>query len=228
MHRTTQTELYFPEQTRWGGRRENAGRKRKGAVAHASREAVSRHDPRLVTLELVERLPRSRKLREDDVITGCIRAAQRATFHVVLDSIQSNHLQLIVESDDRAALAGGMQGFNRRVACALNKLWSRRGRVFAQRFHVRVLRSLRQVRNALRYVLNNHLKHMERASSGGACRLPDHFSSGRYFDGWSSRSPEMDVNASASVVAAPAWKIRCGWKRHYPAIAPDEVAALPA
>lgn len=224
MSRTTQTELEFPEQSTWGGRRKNAGRrKRDGSVAHAPRESVSQHDPRLVTLKLVEGLPRLRTSRTGDVITNCIRAAQRGSFRIVHYSIQSNHLHLIVEADDRAALAGGMKGLTCRVARALNKLWRRRGRVFVQRFHDRVLRSLRQVRNALRYVLNNHLKHMEHASSGGTSSDPDWFSSGRFFDGWAGRGADRDAGVERSIVAEAGWKIRSGWKRHYAAIGLDEV-----
>jgi REP-associated tyrosine transposase len=227
VRRTTQKELQFPEQPKWGGRRKNAGRrKRKGSVAHAPRESVSKHDPRLVTLKLVEGLPRLRTSRAGDAITNCIRAAQRSNFRIVHYSIQSDHLHLIVESDDRAALSGGMKGFTCRVARGLNKLWRRRGRVFVRRFHDRVLRSLRQVRNALRYVLNNHLKHMEHASSGGTSSDPDWFSSGRFFDGWKGRAPDRVASAEGAVVAPAGWKIRKGWKRYYAAIALDEVPVL--
>ena len=107
MSRTTQSELEFPEQPRWGGRRRNAGRrKRKGGVAHAPRESVSKHDPRLVTLKLARGLPQLRTKRFGGAITDCILVAQRRSFRIVHYSIQSNHLHMIVEADDRAALAG--------------------------------------------------------------------------------------------------------------------------
>jgi hypothetical protein len=75
----------------------------------------------------------------------------------------------------------GMRGLGCRLAQGLNKLWGRRGKVFARRFHERVLKSLRQVRNALRYVLNNHHKH----GQVGRANRPDPFSTGAYCDGWS-------------------------------------------
>ena len=46
------------------------------------------------------------------------------------------------------ALARGMQGLSIRMARRLNRLWRRSGKVFADRFHVEVLRTPRQVRDA--------------------------------------------------------------------------------
>jgi len=46
-----------------------------------------------------------------------------------------------------------------RVAKGLNKLWARRGKVFADHYHDRILRTPREVRNALCYVLHNAKKH---------------------------------------------------------------------
>jgi len=220
-----QNELAFPEPKRWGGRRAGAGRRKgkgDGRVAHASREPVSKHDPRLVTLKLAEGLPGLRNVRTADALTSCIRAAQKRSFRIVHYSIQSNHLHLIIEAHDRDALSNGMKGFACRIARALNKLWRRRGRVFSERFHDRVLRSLNQVRSALKYVLNNHLKHAEHPSKLGPSPIPDWYSSGRYFDGWLNRPPDLAAGAQGAVVAVPCWKIRHGWKRHYRAIATDE------
>jgi hypothetical protein len=107
------------------------------------------------------------------------RAKGSAPFQVVHHSIQSNHLHLIVEAGDRNELTAGMRGLLVRIARTLNRLWGRRGSVFADRFHERVLASPRQVRNALVYVLQNLRKH------GIAMREPDPFSSGPEFEGWS-------------------------------------------
>jgi len=69
------------------------------------------------------------------------------------------------------------------------------------------LTSPRQVRNALVYVLHNHLKH-------GAARgvVLDPLSSAASFDGCATPAPR-----SARVgppIAAQTWFLRVGWKRH--------------
>jgi hypothetical protein len=74
----------------------------------------------------------------------------RFGFRLVHFSVQSNHLHLVAEAGDRHALALGMQGLLIRVAKALNKLWARRGAVFFDRYHARILRTPREVRNAAR------------------------------------------------------------------------------
>jgi REP element-mobilizing transposase RayT len=74
-------------------------------------------------------------------------------------SVQGNHLHFIVEADDHVALAKGMQGLAIRMAKALNRVMRRSGTVFAQRYHSRILRTVTEVRNALRYVLHNLQQH---------------------------------------------------------------------
>jgi putative transposase len=77
-------------------------------------------------------------------------------------SVQGNHIHLIVEAPQATARA--MQGFSIRVAKRLNKMMRREGRVFADRYHARPLRTPTEVRRAVRYVRDNHRKHMaERA-----------------------------------------------------------------
>ena len=64
----------------------------------------------------------------------CIREAQRVDFRSVHDSVQSDHVHLIVEADDKQALSNGMKGLGCRVARTLNQLWRRSGKVFRERF----------------------------------------------------------------------------------------------
>ena len=63
---------------------------------------------------------------------------------------------------NQARLEVGMQGLAIRIARGLNRLWGRKGKVFADRYHDRVLRTPREVRNALAYVLNNARRHAVR------------------------------------------------------------------
>ena len=87
----------------------------------------------------------------------------------------------------------------------LNRALERSGRVFADRYHARQLKTPAEVRNALRYVLNNYLHH----GRGGA--KPDPCSSGRAFDGWRDRC--VHELATAPVCAARSWLLRVGWRK---------------
>jgi REP element-mobilizing transposase RayT len=144
---------------------------------------------------------------------GAASARRAAPFQVVHHSIQSNHLHLIVEAEDRAALTRGMRGLLVRIARGLNRLWLRRGPVFEDRFHEHELHTAREVRNALVYVLQNLRKH------GIALAGPDPLSSGPEFDGWSS--------SSAGPSRGPAGGTRFGGDRAASGVRPKQAGSTP-
>ena len=74
-------------------------------------------------------------------------------------SVQGNHLHLILEANSSDSLSRGMQGLCIRIARALNRLMARKGHVFADHFHSRLLLSPTEVMRAIQYVLLNHRKH---------------------------------------------------------------------
>jgi REP element-mobilizing transposase RayT len=158
-----------------------------------------------VTVRLRPGLP---SLRETAARVRVMRAfrggRERFGFRLVQYSLQPNHLHLIAEAEDRTALSRGMQGLLVRIAHALNDLWKHAGSVFADRFHARALRTPREVRVALVYVLQNARRH------GFSLRGADPCSSGPWFDGW------KDLLATAvgrPVVSAQTWLLCEGWRR---------------
>ena len=136
------------------------------------------------------------------------RGQQRFGLRLIHYSVQSNHLHLIAETEDAASLSRGMQGLCVRVARAINQQLSRAGRVFADRYHARALRTPRAVHYALRYVLLNARKHQRSGRSGGTLdaerTLPPGFidtcSSAPWFDGF-SRPSELAFGARAARAA---------------------------
>ena len=153
-------------------------------------------------------LPSLRGLREFAALRGAIVAGcERVGFRLVHFSVQSNHLHLIVEGDDRTSLSRGLQGLAVRMARALNRLWKRFGSVFADRFHDRILRSPTEVWSALRYVLCNARKH----GAWNSRSRPDPMSSAPWFDGWGELAPEPAE--SAPTPRARTWLLNEGWQR---------------
>jgi len=102
-------------------------------------------------------------LREHSLFVEVRKALSAAKhqfgFALVHFSVQRDHLHLIAEANDRRALSRGIQGLSIRLALAVNRHLERKGRLFADRYHARVLRTPREVRFALRYVLLNVHKH---------------------------------------------------------------------
>ena len=206
---TRSSQLALPFATR-GGARPGAGRKPKGPrplVSHARRPRHSRHHPVHVTTRVCAGLPRLRTHATLAVFERSLReAGEHLGLRVVHYSVQDDHLHFLMEAEDARSLSRGMKGLLVRIARALNRLWHRAGRVFADRFHARALRTPNEVRHALVYVLNNSRKHVGRYAG------IDPGSSGRWFDGWTT--PPAVCAESAPVFAARTWLLSIGWRRH--------------
>jgi hypothetical protein len=122
-----------------------------------------------------------------------------------------DHLHLVAEAASTEALAVGMKGLCVRLARGLNRLLGRSGSVFADRYHVRVMESPRELRHVLAYVMNNARRHGLFVGRGRA----DEFSSFEAFDGWHTTPRNPSPPDGLRVVAPPrSWLRRVGWRRH--------------
>ena len=130
-------------------------------------------------------------------------------------SVQRDHVHLIVECAGKQALGRGMKCVSERVARTVHRVFGRRGKVLDGRYHLHVLRSPREVRAALAYVLLNARKHWrERRGAAPPVRL-DEASSGRWFDGWRGAwVREGPPTERPEVARAHTWLLRAGWRRH--------------
>ena len=203
----------------WGGRRPGAGRKPAGPTAgvpHGPRAIHHGRHPVHVTLRIVAGLPSLRSATLFPALRGSLAAASAASFRIVHYSVQLNHIHLLVEAEGTRALGRGMQGLGIRLAKAINRRLGRKGRVWNDRYHGRPLRTPREVRHGLVYVLLNGRKH------GVSGRAIDACSSGAWFEGW-REAVEMP-RGPAPVARARTWLLRVGWRRGG-AIGTDEAPA---
>lgn len=205
--RVRQHELGFRT---WGGARRGAGRKPNGPrarVPHTARPALAARHPVHVTIRVRAGLPSLRRDAPRRAIERAISfAADRLGARLVHYSIQTTHLHFVVEASDRRALSRAMQGLGIRLALALNRLWKRIGSVFADRFHSRILRTPREVRNVLVYVLHNARHHGLHFAGVDPC------SSAAGFDGWSELCASEP--RSSPCARAETWLLRLGWRQH--------------
>jgi putative transposase len=155
-----------------GGARKGAGRKPNGeraGVKHRVRPVLKARFPVHVTLRVEQRVWNLRSRRcfgalQRAFLGGCARVG----FRICEFSVQGNHIHMIVEANGTHALSRGMQGIAIRMAKALNKRLSTKGRVFADRYHAHILASPQEVRNALAYVIHNYATHQRRAGRSAA------------------------------------------------------------
>jgi len=219
------------------------GRPPKGprsSERHKKRPAIKASEPIHVTLRVADDIGRI-GLRKRSVYKA-VREAMFVTYgredcRIVHLSIQDNHVHLLVEAEDRMALARGMQAFQISAAKHINAAvsnagswWERRklrvkskrrkGSVFPDRYHEEIIRTPRQARNALAYVLNNWRKHREHKADHARTWLIDPFSTGWSFDGWKERADEPFVwKLRASYEPIMSWRPRTwllttGWRRY--------------
>jgi hypothetical protein len=129
--------------------------------------------------------------------------------------VQRNHLHLLVEAAGKEALGRGMKAISARVARAVQRAFDLRGSVLHGRYHLRVLRTPREVRNALAYVLLNARKHWRERHGSPPPEGLDEASSGRWFQGWRRASGSREPPPERSEVAPPrTWLLSAGWRRH--------------
>ena len=171
-----------------------------------------------MTLRLLDGLPSLRRPRTMRLIVGVLTEERRKQgFRLVHYVVRANHLHLVCEAEQSEALSRGVQRLASRIARGVNRLWRRRGTLFGDRFHGRVVRSPRQARNLLAYVLLN--THKDMARRGQVLLGVDPWSSGQWFDGWADVParvpPRPDAAGTESEVAPPgSWLLREGWRKH--------------
>jgi REP element-mobilizing transposase RayT len=209
MKRARQLELKFHM---WGGKRRGSGRKRtaRGPVPHRARPTHQQAHPVHVTLRASRRLPSLRKQALFLALRRALGATARSWFRVVHFSVQADHVHLLVEADDATSLSRGVRGVTIRLARAFNRAAGRCGKVWGDRYHARALRTPREVRNGIVYVLMNWKKHVASAAGFDPC------SSARSFEGWKAGSAPWPRSRAPDVppLEAPqTWLVRLGWKR---------------
>jgi REP element-mobilizing transposase RayT len=223
-NRHVQQELF-----QHGGKRKGGGRKPK------HRRAGSRHDRRpeikpYHALHVVMRVvPAVGSLRRRSIYkairNATITAALRERFRIIHVSVQRTHVHMIVEAATKVALARGMQGFEIAAARNINTMLGsgkrrRCGQVFADRYHVKVIKSPRQAHHALRYVLCNWRHHDEDKQGLASTWLVDPFSTGILFPDWKELEdkdlmwPIRETYDPLVVFRPSTWLLREAWKRH--------------
>jgi len=93
-----------------------------------------------------------------------------------------------------------MKAIGARLARAVNRVFARSRPVLADRYHVRVLRTPREVRNALAYVLLNARGTREGGRTLSRAFGIDPASSGRWFDGCGTAGIESERRCGAPAV----------------------------
>jgi putative transposase len=219
-----------------GGKRTGAGRPRKGrgSAPHRKRPTLKASQPVHVVLRVARDVGSLRKrhmykaLREATitVLKRELSFRENGAFRIVHMSIQGTHVHLLVEASHATALSRGMQSFQISAAKHINRAIRertgkrRKGSVFPDRFHETIIKSPRQARHALAYVLNNWRKHREDRERFAQGWKMDPYSTAVLFAGWKEREDEPCVAKyrptyePLAVYFPQTWLLKTGWRRH--------------
>ncbi len=212
-----------------GGARPGAGRPRipdakRGYVPHRVRPALNRTTPAHVTLRLRDGRPSLRRKEVFRLLREAVKKARLKGLEVVHFAILSNHIHLLLEPKDARALGRAIQSLAISFAKKLNRQSAGSGAVFAERYHLRLLRTPTETRYALAYVLSNEGKHQGR---GAGTHAIGPFSSGFAFEEWQILfgrkytyviATDWSISAierwlTEVLVPPRTWLLREGWRR---------------
>jgi putative transposase len=152
-------------------------------VSRNARPRLSGKQPVHATMRV---LPEICSLRAIHVAVrrALLAGACKGQFRLVYFAILGNHLHLIAEAGDTEQLSKGLQGIAIRIARAVNqKMGRRRGKVFSDRYHLHVLKTPRETRAAIEYVIHNYRSHRARVGQPAAPGFIDPHSSATYLYG---------------------------------------------
>lgn len=130
---------------------------RDKGIRHRRREYL--HRPR--ALHLTVKLNRA-DIRTKTVLAILKNAIMRARLRglrIIHFSLEHNHVHLFAECGDNLVLSKAMQGFGVSLAKRINGAYKLKGQRYKHRYHLRVLKSATDVRNVIRYILKNGIKH---------------------------------------------------------------------
>jgi putative transposase len=177
---------------------------------HRARPEHEARHPSHITLRAGRRVGSLRAERVLRLVRSIVARPKHDGFQVVHFSIQSDHVHLIVEADDKEALAWGVRSLVIRLAKRLNQMRGSSGAVWADRYHRRDLGTPTEVRRALVYVFTNAKKHLGVASKA---EVVDLCSTAPSFDGWSRPLGAAITSRAPPHLAPKTWLLRIGWKR---------------
>jgi putative transposase len=233
------TQLGFAGLCDHGGARLGVRRRRRQRtrVAHRARPEHKDRFPVHITLRALDGLISFRRPRLYAALRSAIARSQRgAAFRITDFSVEPNHGHFITEAADKAALCNGVRALVIRLTLAIRRITGYRGPVWADRYFAHELRSPREYRNALCYVLHNWKKHVRGAGGMDECSSAPWFWGWSALtrscsDGWASAQPgvtkpwtavgppvppglsarEADTTPLCPVVRPETWLAKTGW-----------------
>lgn len=138
-----------------------AGRpaKHDKGIRHTERELLKK----LSSLHLTIKIERNKAGLKNKTVLAvlhkAIKNARKIGLGIIHYTLEYDHIHLLVEARDNETLGKGMQSFGICFSKGINKYKAVQGQVYKTRYHLRVLKTLKEIKNVLNYVFGNAVKH---------------------------------------------------------------------
>lgn len=128
-------------------------------IRHTRRERIIKLSALHLTIKVRENKADIQNKRILKALHHAIKRARHQRLRIIHYTLEYNHAHLVVEVGDNKILHKGMQAFGISIAKAINKMKQVKGTVYKHRYHLRKLKTRREVKNAIQYVFGNGIKH---------------------------------------------------------------------
>jgi REP element-mobilizing transposase RayT len=140
----------------------------KGAGRPAIHDPGIRHTERLkieklTSLHLTVKI---KKIKADlknkiilTILKRAIKNARKKGLRIIHYSLEYDHIHLLAETENNDVLGKGMQSFGVTMGKAINRLRKLGGEVYKHRYHLRKIKSGRELKNVMNYIFTNGIKH---------------------------------------------------------------------
>ncbi|MGZ3788931.1 MAG: transposase [Bacteriovorax sp.] len=93
------------------------------------------------------------------ILKRAILNARRQGLKVIHYSLEYDHVHLLIEAENNHILGKGMQAFGVTLSKAINRMRRLKGGVYKHRYHFRQISGTRELKNVMKYIFTNGLKH---------------------------------------------------------------------
>ena len=138
-----------------------AGRKpiHDKGIRHIQRKRFERESSFHITIKVREEKSDLQNKQVLKALHRSIMKARNKSLKVIHYTLEYNHIHMLVEAHTQEQLSNCMQSFGVTLAKMINKLKSKKGRVYKHRYHLRKLSTVMELKNVLKYIFNNGIKH---------------------------------------------------------------------
>lgn len=133
-------------------------------IRHIARDEIKKLTPLHLTIKIEKDKAGLKNKFILKSLHSSIKKARKIGLKIIHYTLEYDHVHLLVETDNKTALARGMQSFGISFSKSINKIKKAQGKVFKTRYHYRKLKTPAEVKNVFNYIFGNSLKHKKAIS----------------------------------------------------------------